>query len=88
VYRPPFSKLPLQRRVLGSALSSAALLSAFQFQQCESDRQAAAVAAKLRLREERRAAALERRRARARENVRQVQATAAQSLAALAAPPE
>ena len=72
--------------MLESALSSAALLSAFQ--QCESERQAAAMATRIRLREERRAAALERRRARARENVRRMQAAAAHSLAALAAPPE
>jgi len=54
VCSPVRSKTTAQRRVLESALSSAALLSAFQFQQCESDRQASAMAAKLRLREERR----------------------------------
>ena len=86
VRSPIRSKTTAQRRVLESALSSAALLSAFQ--QCESDRQSAAMDAKLRQREEKRAAALERRRARARENVRRMQAAAAQSLAALAAPPE
>jgi hypothetical protein len=86
VRSPVRSKTTAQRRVLESALSSAALLSAFQ--RSESDRQSAAMTTKLRLREERRAAALERRRARARENVRRMQAAAAQSLAALAAPPE